>query len=138
MPISRMEYPMAHLVLALLGPFQATLDGQPIDGLAYDKVRALLAYLRMHEDQPHQRDALATLLWPDQPTESARANLRKALATLRQALDDTDVQSPFLLVARGTIQFNLASDSSLDVATFSALLRAVTAHAHPEGAACAE
>ena len=36
---------MAHLSLSLLGPFQATLDGQPIAGLRTNKVCALLAYL---------------------------------------------------------------------------------------------
>ncbi len=36
---------MAHLALALLGPFRATLDGQPAEGLISDHLRALLAYL---------------------------------------------------------------------------------------------
>jgi hypothetical protein len=36
---------VAHLALALLGPFQATLDGERVQGLNSDYLRALLAYL---------------------------------------------------------------------------------------------
>ncbi len=56
---------MARLELALLGPPYMTLDDQPIVGLAYDKVRALLAYLAI-EPRSHGRDALSELLWPGQ------------------------------------------------------------------------
>ena len=35
---------MARLSLFLLGPFQATLDGEPVSGFLSNKVRALLAY----------------------------------------------------------------------------------------------
>ena len=53
---------MAHLSLTLLGPFQASLDGQPITAFRYDKVRALLAYLAVESDRPHRRETLAGLL----------------------------------------------------------------------------
>src|SRR4051812_6614900 len=99
---------MARLALALLGSLLVTLDESPVTGLAYDKVRALLAYVSMETEQPLSRDVLAALLWPDQPSESSRGNLRKALATLRQALGDQAAQTPFLLSTRDTIQFNHA------------------------------
>ncbi len=53
---------MAYLSLSLLGPLQIMRDGQPIAGLTYDKVRALLAYLAVEADRPHPREALAGLL----------------------------------------------------------------------------
>ena len=59
---------MARLSLALLGPLQITLDGQPVSGFEYNKARALLAYLAVEADRPHHRDALVGLLWPDCPT----------------------------------------------------------------------
>ena len=34
---------MIHLTLSLLGPFQATLDDEPVTGFVSDKARALLA-----------------------------------------------------------------------------------------------
>jgi len=46
---------MAHLSLSFLGPFQATLDGQPLNGFDSDKVRALLAYLAVESDRAHRR-----------------------------------------------------------------------------------
>jgi DNA-binding SARP family transcriptional activator len=75
---------MSTLTVSLLGSFQATLDERPITGFESNKVRALLAYLAIESDRPHSRDELIGLLWPDQPDAAARANLRQALANLRQ------------------------------------------------------
>jgi len=121
---------MTRLSLALLGPTQLTLDGQPVGGFAYNKARALLVYLAVETYRPHQRDALATLLWPEMPDEAARHNLRQALANLREAIDDAAASPPFLLITRDTIQFNPASDYDLDVSTFMALLAVCESHAH--------
>jgi DNA-binding SARP family transcriptional activator len=112
---------MGRLEIKLLGPFQASLDGDTLSGFDSDKVRALLAYLAVEADQPHRRERLAGLLWPDWPERSARTNLRSALANLRKVIGDHDAQPPFLLITRQTIQFNPASDSWLDVARLRAL-----------------
>src|SRR5829696_5475382 len=101
---------MAHLALALLGPLQITLDGRPVTGFDYDKVRALLAYLAVEADRPHRRDALAGLFWPDQLDQTAHNSLRQALATLRRALGDKVAAVPFLHITREAVQFNQASD----------------------------
>src|SRR5947199_237865 len=73
---------MAHLSLSLLGRPQARLDGVAVAGFESQKVRALLAYLALEADRPHARDALAGLLWPEQPDHDARNNLRQALVQL--------------------------------------------------------
>lgn len=125
-------------MLALLGPFKAMLDGQPITGFTYEKVKALLAYLVIEAEHPHHRDTLATMLWRDQNNQSARSNLRKALAILRQVLGDRDTTSPFLLATRNTIQFNPISDYTLDVAKFTAHLSASAAHQHLVGELCSD
>jgi predicted ATPase/DNA-binding SARP family transcriptional activator len=109
---------MAHLSLSLLGPFQVTLDGEPVTGFKSNKVRALLAYLTVEADRPHPREVLAGLLWPDWPDRDALSNLRYALSDLRRAIGDRTAQPPFLLITRDTLQFNTASDHSLDVADF--------------------
>jgi predicted ATPase/DNA-binding SARP family transcriptional activator len=121
---------MTRLALALLGPLRITLDGKPVSGFAYNKARALLAYLAVEADRGRHRDALVGLLWPDLPDTAARANLRVALANLREVIGDTSATPPFLLIARDTIQFNPASDYDLDVSTFTALLVACETHAH--------
>ena len=70
---------MARFSVALFGPPQAMRAGRPLAGFESNKVWALLAYLLVEADRPHQRDALAGLLWPDQPDPVARHNLRQAL-----------------------------------------------------------
>src|SRR3954452_13285295 len=127
---------MAHLALALLGPPQVALDGRPVTGFDYDKVRALLAYLAVEADRPHRRAALAGLLWPDQSDQVALNSLRQALATLRRAIGDQVAAVPFLHITREAIQFNQASDHDLDVAAFTAFLTACKRHPHRHPTAC--
>jgi DNA-binding SARP family transcriptional activator/tetratricopeptide (TPR) repeat protein len=125
---------MAHLSLSLLGPFQVTLDEEPVTSFESSKVRALLAYLAVEAHRypeghlrPHRREALAGLLWPNRPDRAALANLRNALANLRTAIGDRDATPPFLLITRQTIQFNAASDHWLDVAAFRTLVETTEA-----------
>jgi predicted ATPase len=127
---------MAHLSITAFGSLQVMLDGKPITTLAYNKVRALLIYLALTADRAHERAALAGLLWPDQPELSARTNLRQALAHLRQAIGDQETM-PFLLSDREHIQFNAASDHTLDVAIFQELLAACDVHSHRHPQSCA-
>ena len=100
---------MARLGLLLLGPFGAVLDDAPITAFESNKVRALLAYLAVESDQPHRRESLAGLLWPEMPDRAALSNLRYALSNLRQAIGDRDLEPPFLLVTRDSIQLQRES-----------------------------
>jgi DNA-binding SARP family transcriptional activator/DNA polymerase III delta prime subunit len=129
---------MARLTITAFGSLQATLDDQPVTAFAYDKVRALLAYLAIQQAHPIHRDLLADLLWPNQPTTSARKQLRSALATLRGAIDDAEAAPPFLLISRDRLQFNPLSDHFLDVQHFGRLLDVAAGHNHGEGQACAD
>jgi len=124
---------MTRLVLALLGPMQVMVNGQPILTFPYEKVRALFAYLAIESSHPHHRDHLATLLWSDQCQSNARSNLRKALFTLRQMLGDSTAHSPLFLTTRNTIQFNPTADHTSDVAILTQLLERHSQHFHPEG-----
>ncbi len=111
---------MPYLNLSLFGGFKATLDGIPVTRFRSDKVRALLAFLAVEQDQPHRREALTGLLWSEQPEKDARHNLSETLWRLRQAVSDDD--SIFFHATTKTIQFNRVSEHSLDVAEF---LRAI-------------
>jgi DNA-binding SARP family transcriptional activator len=122
------------LVLSYLGPFQVTLDDQPA-AFATDRARALLAYLAVEADRPHRREALAGLLWPDQPEAAARRNLSQSLVRLRRAIDDYHASPPFLAITGKTIQFN-ASLAELDVTCFENLVAACAAHPHSDAAKC--
>ena len=116
---------MARFLFRLLGPFEASVDGEPITGFHSDKVRALLAYLCVEAEIPHRRQRLAGLLWSDLPESSARTNLRHALANLRRVISDKDGPerrgaSGFLHTTQQTIQFNLGSDTWVDTLGFLA------------------
>jgi DNA-binding SARP family transcriptional activator len=113
---------MARLSLSFLGPFQVTLDGQPVTRFESAKVRALLAYLAVEAHRTHSREILSGLLWPDWPQSSALANLRYALSDLRQCIADRDADPHYLLISREAIGWNRSSDHELDVA---ALERAI-------------
>jgi DNA-binding SARP family transcriptional activator len=69
---------MSGLKIFLLGPPRVELDGSPID-LKRRKAMAMLVYLAV-TGQPHSRDALGTLFYPDYSQSRARAYLRRDLA----------------------------------------------------------
>lgn len=90
---------MAPLSLHLLGPVEVSLDGEPVTGFKYDKVRALLAYLAVEVERPHRREWLAELFWPGLSSRAARSNLRNALAVLRRAINDRTATPPHLFIS---------------------------------------
>ncbi|MBV7337539.1 hypothetical protein KFU94_56790 [Chloroflexi bacterium TSY] len=109
---------MPHLSLRLFNSFRASLDDQPITAFESDKVRGLLIYLVVEAQQAHPREKLAGLFWSDFSEQSARTNLRRALANLRKAINDSRADPPFLSITRSELQFNRQSDHTLDVAPF--------------------
>jgi DNA-binding SARP family transcriptional activator len=126
---------MPRLAISLFGPFHVTLDGIPVTEFKTNEVQALLAYLAVEADRAHDREELAGLLWPDQPEEAARVNLRASLHRLRQAIHAAD-ESSFLILTREAVQFNVESDHALDVRTFLALLQMCDGHPHDRVETC--
>ena len=117
---------MKQLTLSFLGAFAAQLDDKPLSNFRSAKVQGLLIYLALNRQQAHERDVLATLFWPDEPEIVADQNLRQSLYRLRQLMGETAQEEPlrqaqdrpYLLVTRTTVQFNAASNFTLDVAAF--------------------
>ncbi|MEZ4681060.1 MAG: BTAD domain-containing putative transcriptional regulator [Caldilineaceae bacterium] len=101
-----------------------------------DKTRALLAYLAV-ETRVHQRSELAQFLWPGYSEKSARNSLRQAIHRLRQLLDDTKADLPWLLLTRQTVQMNPDAPITVDATTFTRLLTECTAHTHAAIDTCA-
>jgi hypothetical protein len=129
---------MARLSLQLLGPFQASLDGQPLTDFRTRKVQALLLYLAV-ETQAHNRDLLLDLLWPGLPERSARSNLRQTIYYLRQIFPDpANNGQPVIIVNRQEIQLNPQAAVTIDVAQFQALLDQAQAHNHLDLFLCAD
>jgi predicted ATPase/DNA-binding SARP family transcriptional activator len=77
---------MAQLELYLFGPPRLVRTGRALN-LGLRKALALLVYLAVTK-QPHSRDALATLLWPEDGQGVARSNLRRILYRIHETLED--------------------------------------------------
>ena len=120
---------MPKLDLFLFGPPRIEFDGVPVH-IDTRKATALVAYLVV-TGQPHSRDTLAALLWPDADTAHARAALRRTLSPLNKAL-----AGGWLDAERETI--TLKPDQSLwsDVTIFRHHLDACRTHGHPPTDTC--
>lgn len=99
------------LEIQLLGGFQLRYRHDSLTQFMSNKVPALFLYLAV-TGRPHQRDALAALLWGDMADADAKNNLRQALSNLRKFLD------PYLLITRDTVEFNRAAPYRMDSADF--------------------
>jgi DNA-binding SARP family transcriptional activator/predicted ATPase len=114
---------MARLSVRLLGTLQVTLQGTPVTGFESHKERALLAFLAEELEQPHRREKLVGLLWPEFTESAGRNNLRRVLSNLRRALRDREPpEPPFLLTRQQTVQLNPAADLWVDARAFAAFL----------------
>jgi DNA-binding SARP family transcriptional activator len=119
------------LALYLLGPPIIELDGQAVQ-LGRRKAVALLAYLAL-TGQPHSRDALATLLWPELDQSGARGQFRRTLSLLNRTLGEE-----WLAVDRETAQWAPEGEAWIDVERLRECLAACAAHGHPSAQACTE
>jgi DNA-binding SARP family transcriptional activator/tetratricopeptide (TPR) repeat protein len=106
--------------LRLLGGFTCTLDDRAVAGIAYDKMRALLAYLAVEPARDHRREVLAELLWSSSNPQTARANLRRTLSDLRRVLGAADGPELFF-ATKSTIRF--IPNAIVDVVEFTAPAR---------------
>jgi predicted ATPase/DNA-binding SARP family transcriptional activator len=118
---------MAHLRLELLGPPLIYLGDEPIQ-VSSRKPVALLAYLAV-TGQPHTRDFLAALLWPDHDQATALAYLRNALWVLGKA-----GLGEWLSAEPDSVR--LQPGCGLDLADFRALAAQGQTHGHPPEQAC--
>jgi DNA-binding SARP family transcriptional activator len=120
---------MAELRLYFLGPPRVELAGTPVN-LQRRKALALLIYLAV-SGQPHSRDTLATLFWPDLDQQRARVNLRRDLAVL-----NTRLGGKWLEADREMVELQREPAPWLDVSHFRRLIAASQSHEHPRENAC--
>ena len=124
---------MTVLVLRSLGAFAASLGATTITAFPTDKIRALLLYLALENEQPHPRERLAALFWPGIAQTNALNNLRVTLHRLCETLDKVQPALSAALVerTRQTIQLNPALITT-DVQRFQQLLTACATHVHAD------
>ena len=106
---------MSRLALYFLGAPRLEFDGEPIS-LSHHKALALLAYLAVTR-QPHTRQALAALLWPDYDPAGARGEVRRMLWVLNKSLGQG-----WLEVDRETVLLPSHPNLWLDIERFRDLL----------------
>ncbi|MDX2161382.1 MAG: BTAD domain-containing putative transcriptional regulator [bacterium] len=88
------------------------------------KTGALLAYLAFHRGQPHPRERLVDLFWPDADGAAGRDSLSTALASLRRQLEPPDVIAGSVIAAdRQQVTLSAAAVQT-DVEQFEALVKA--------------
>ena len=121
---------MSLLQIHLFGAPRLEQDGERIV-VHRRKAMALLAYVAV-TDQPHSRDALATLLWPEYDQSSARTNLRRDLSRLKSLVGEE-----VLLIDRAQVSVNPAADLWLDVAEFRRRVTSTQQHDHAPQQLCA-
>ncbi len=98
----------------LFGRPRLSVDDVPFPIAGRPKVVPLLAYLLLHRTAPLARRAVAYALWPDDPEEAARANLRRHLRYAEAALPAAR-DAPWILASPTTVQWNPAAPLVLDV-----------------------
>ncbi|HKL77063.1 MAG TPA: BTAD domain-containing putative transcriptional regulator, partial [Gammaproteobacteria bacterium] len=111
---------MPPLAVRLLGAFSLSRNGHSLSdptAIKGSKARALAAYLLTEKDRTHSRARIAGLFWPDMEATSARANLRQALLSLRNALEPPE-GPPLLQSGREKICLHPEAALRVDLDTF--------------------
>jgi hypothetical protein len=120
---------MPTLDITLFGPPRAERDGVPVTFRRHQTL-ALLAYLAA-ADQPHGRDALAALFWPELDEQEAHAALRRILYDLGRTIG-----KGWLELGDGRVQLRAQPGLWVDVRRFHDLVAQVPAYGHAPHALC--
>ncbi|HXW76688.1 MAG TPA: hypothetical protein VEJ20_04685, partial [Candidatus Eremiobacteraceae bacterium] len=115
---------MPPLVIHLLGQPRFTLGGESYKFAGRPKVLALLAYLVLRRGSAASREKVAFTLWEDDAEEDARANFRRHLHLLQQALPAAPPDKPWIVADGETVGWNPAADARIDVVEFERLASA--------------
>ncbi len=86
---------------------------------AASRTLPLFVYLLLHRERPVARDLLAYTFWPDGSEDDARANLRRHLHRIHQALPSVPGR-PWIVTDKKTIAVNPDAPIELDVARLEA------------------
>jgi DNA-binding SARP family transcriptional activator len=86
----------------------------------------LLVYLAMRPGTAVTRSRLAALLWPDEPEETGRANLRRHLHHLQRALPPS--RTPWITTQGASVCWSRDADAWIDVVEFDRLAADESGH----------
>ena len=111
---------MSDYCISLFGKFQVEKDNLVLKGFEAAKMQELFCYLLLHQNQPHHREHLANVLWPEQSAPSSKKYLRKALWQLQGCLSQQCENSsePYIIAEDEWIQLNLSPSFHVDTLIF--------------------
>jgi predicted ATPase/DNA-binding SARP family transcriptional activator len=110
--------------ICLLGRLQVQSDQTKLTHLAMRRAGALLSCLVMRAPHPVPREELLALLWPKEPSDTARNRLRVLLSSLRRSLVPTDAASACVLAIERHAVRLVSSAFTSDYHDFLEALRA--------------
>ncbi|MFO7632291.1 MAG: AAA family ATPase, partial [Caldilinea sp.] len=120
---------MTHLTFHLFGAPRLQRDGAPVH-IVRRRAVACAVYLAV-TGQEVSRDALVATFWPETDPTHARADLRRTLHLLHQALG-----AERIVVDQERVRFQRNADLWLDVEHFRHLLTACHTHGHHHQEVC--
>lgn len=107
------------LKATLFGNGKASYLDREISGFPGQQACLLLCYLFLNKHHPHHREQLATIFWPEHPSDVARKYLRNTLWRLRQVLQAVGAPpDEYLFYAEDSISFITSSSYWLDIDAF--------------------
>lgn len=113
---------MGRLRVYLMGALRIAAAERASPLSAPPRTGPLLAYLALRDD-PQDRRTLAATLWPDSPPEEARANLRRHLHYLKQALPEPETV-PWVRTQGSLVDLHPEAPLWVDVRAFQAAAEA--------------
>jgi DNA-binding SARP family transcriptional activator len=114
--------PVRRLSVGLFGGVRFAFDTEPWRFSAPPRTLPLLAYLILHRTKAVARESAAFALWPDDDESTARANFRRHLLYLRNALPEPPPGRPWILSdGRATVQWNPDAACRIDAVEFERL-----------------
>jgi DNA-binding SARP family transcriptional activator/ATP/maltotriose-dependent transcriptional regulator MalT len=120
---------MIALRICLLGLPQILRAEESVTHCLSQKALGLLAYLVMGPSHGYTREKLAGLFWGETDEEHANFNLRRALWSLRKAINPPGTPSDtYICYEEGRYSFNRSSDHWLDVNAFEYAVNAYSRH----------
>lgn len=117
---------MSNMAISLFGKLRIESDNRITLHLEPRRAEELLCYLLLYRDRLHEREKLATLLWPDAPPAQSKRYLRQLLWQLQSTLNHTAQPDAHLLYTEPTrIGVNGKVPYWLDIQAFETAFAAV-------------
>ena len=96
----------ASLLVYCLGLFRVYKDDQLIEKWPGNKCKQILKYMVVHRNTPVNQEILMELFWPGMDLKGARRNLYQAIYNLRQALQNSGEECPYILTEENGYRLN--------------------------------